>query len=148
MNIDYTLNLPTARLPTKGTPGAAGFDLYAAAIQFDFAKNQIIVDIGISTSFDPTYVMLIFGRSGLAMKHGLRPANGVGVVDSDYRGPIKVILYCDQPDANLIELVKVGDRVAQAVFMPIAAAQFGLPYPPGLLPESVRGEGGFGSTGQ
>ena len=138
-------NLPNAVVPTQGTPGAAGFDLYAAQMVLDEANQCVIVDTGLSTSFHNSHVMLIFGRSGLAMKHGILPANGVGVVDSDYRGPIKVILRSSiKTPLEIMEIIKIGDRVAQALFMPVSSVQF---LQVDDLSTSERGKGGFGSTG-
>lgn len=143
--VRFKKNLPNAQIPTKGSPGAAGYDLYAAQMVLDEANNCVIVDTGLSTAFHRNHVMLIFGRSGLAMKHGILPANAVGVVDSDYRGPIKVILRSSiKTPLEIMDIVKVGDRVAQALFMPVSQATF---LEQDELDRSVRGEGGFGSTG-
>lgn len=146
--VAWTRNLPTAMVPTRATVGSAAYDLYAAAIEFDESHQRLIIDIGISTSFDSNHVMLIFGRSGLALRYGLRLTNSVGVIDSDYRGPIKVILKSDfgLSMEELIKTVSVGDRVAQAIFIPISMAHF-FQVPVGELEDSARGTGGFGSTG-
>jgi dUTP pyrophosphatase len=145
LHVRFKKNLPNAKMPTQGTVGAAGYDLYAAQMTLDEANNCVVVDTGLSTAFAPHHVMLIFGRSGLAMKHGIIPANAVGVVDSDYRGPIKVILRSSfKTPMEIMELVQIGDRVAQAVFMPVSNATF---FESEDLEASDRGVGGFGSTG-
>lgn len=141
-------NILKAELPTKGTPGSAAHDLYAATITLDEQHDRLIVDTGLSSSFDSSMVMLVFGRSGLAMKHGIRLANSVAVIDSDYRGPIKVILKSDTlKGIDLFNAVKVGDRVAQAVFLPVIAIDFIQVWHKDELEPSKRGDGGFGSTG-
>ncbi len=143
--IKFITRLFNAKMPTKGTGHAAGFDLYAAHIEADYANKQLIIDTGLNVSFDPGHVMLVFGRSGLASKHGIRPSNGVGVIDADYRGPLKVILRSDKLNfAELREKIQLGDRVAQALLMPVPAATW---IQVAELDATERGEGGFGSTG-
>ena len=88
------------------------------------------------------YFGAIFARSGLAAKEGLRPANCVGVVDADYRGEVIVALHNDSEETRL---VKSGDRIAQLVVMPYLSLQFA---EVDQLSETVRAEGGFGSTGK
>lgn len=143
--IRFTKRLPTAQTPTKGTEHAAGFDLYAAAIEVEHVNKHLVIDTGLNVSFSPEHVMLVFGRSGLASKHGIRPANGVGVIDADYRGPLKVILRSDKLSfAEFREKIQIGDRIAQALLLPIPSASWCLVD---ALDETARGEGGFGSTG-
>lgn len=144
-SILFTKNLPNAQTPTKGTPHAAAYDLYAANILVDEANNQLIVDTGLSTSFAHGYVLLVFGRSGLAMQHGIRLSNGVGVIDADYRGPLKVMLRSDQLDLEIFaRTLRPGDRVAQAMLVPIPFVDW---VQVGKLDDTQRGNGGFGSTG-
>lgn len=145
--IFFKKNLPNAKQPTKGSEHAACADLYAASIVLDHATNSVIIDTGLSTAFQPDKALLVYGRSGLAAKHGLRPANGVGVVDADYRGPIKVILkYDNGPLIDVIErkLIQVGDRIAQCMLVDVPATFW---METEYLGETDRGEGGFGSTG-
>ncbi|WP_199097156.1 dUTP diphosphatase [Dyella sp. ASV21] len=143
--IRFTTRLPTAKAPTKGTEQAAGHDLYAAKIDVDWNNHHLVVDTGLNVSFDPNHVMLVFGRSGLASKHGIRPANGVGVIDADYRGPLKVVLRSDKLKfSELVDMIRVGDRIAQALLLPIPAASW---EAVAELDDTARGEGGFGSTG-
>lgn len=143
--IQFTKRLVAAKAPTKGTEHAAGFDLYAAAIEVDAHNKHLVIDTGLNVAFDPSHVMLVFGRSGLAFKHGIRPANGVGVIDADYRGPLKVVLRSDKLNwAEFREKIKIGDRIAQALLIPIPAACW---HEAEALEATERGEGGFGSTG-
>lgn len=145
MQIRFIKRLPAAQTPTKGTEQAAGFDLYAAEITVDPCNKHLVIDTGLNVSFDPGHVMLVFGRSGLAFKHGIRPANGVGVIDADYRGPLKVVLRSDKLNfAEFREKIQVGDRIAQALLLPIPPAVWAEVVE---LDETARGEGGFGSTG-
>jgi dUTP pyrophosphatase len=89
------------------------------------------------------FCLLIYARSGLATKHGLRPANCVGVIDSDYRGEIKVPLHCDLERGYA---VRIYERVAQAMLAPVARVSAGF-REVASLSETKRGTGGFGSTG-
>ena len=131
---------PTAIIPTRATEFAAGFDLYANTIE-DKITN-LIVHTGIAMEIPHGYVGLIFARSGLACKQGLRPANCVGVIDEDYRGEIIVNLFCDKQP--LTKQIDQGDRVAQIVFVKYE------PFTMEVVDEltdTKRGSGGFGSTG-
>lgn len=142
--IRFTARLPAAKTPTRGTEHAAGFDLYAAQIDYDWERKKIIIDTGLNISFDPGHVLLLFSRSGLSTKHGINLANDVGVIDADYRGPLKVTLVCDDY-YKMVDMIKVGDRIAQAVLVPIPDVRWTLVQE---LDTTARGEGGFGSTGQ
>ena len=130
-----------AILPTKGSAQAAGWDLYAAEGAFIPAGATVKIGTGLAMEIPNGFWGGVFARSGLATKHGLRPANCVGVIDSDYRGEIKV------PMINLsteVQTIKNGDRIAQMVIMPIAVANIEIVQE---LTETTRGAGGFGSTG-
>lgn len=135
-----------AVLPARGSAFAAGYDL-CACLEGD--ETVIIpphhtVKIGTGLAFalpDGTFGA-VFARSGLASKQDLRPANCVGVVDSDYRGECFVALH---NDSNEERTVRHGDRVAQLVLLPFLPMEF---EEADELPETVRGEGGFGSTGR
>lgn len=143
--IHFTVRLDNAKVPTKGSMQAAGYDLYAADIQIDPVAKHLVIDTGLNVAFDESHVLMVFGRSGLASKHGIRPANGVGVIDADYRGPLKVILRSDKLNfAEFREKIQIGDRVAQALLLPVPSARW---IEVGKLDETERGEGGFGSTG-
>lgn len=144
----FVRRLPEARRPTQGSAHAAGFDLYAASIELDLPRNQLIVDTGLNIAFDHGQVLYLFARSGLALKYGIHLTNGTGVIDADYRGPLKLLLQSDTVGAITLarETIKVGDRVAQAILMPIPQVEW--VEQDGLEGHATdRGEGGFGSTG-
>ncbi|RDL36741.1 putative dUTP pyrophosphatase [Venustampulla echinocandica] len=128
-----------ARLPTRGSAFAAGYDIYAAKDTVVPARGKVLVDTDISMAVPAGTYGRIAPRSGLASKHMID--TGAGVIDADYRGQVKVLLFNhSEKDFE----VKEGDRVAQLVLERI--------YTPEVvevekLEESVRGAGGFGSTG-
>ena len=133
-----------ARLPSRGSAQAAGYDLYACLPEGSVAiKPHATVKIGtgLAIAVPDGYFGAIFARSGLAAKQGLRPANCVGVADSDYRGEYIVALHNDTDD---VRTVAHGDRIAQLVVMPYLAVEFDEVEE---LDATERGEGGFGSTG-
>ena len=133
-----------AVLPTYGSAFAAGADLYALAdeeIVFQPGETKF-VRTGLAMEIPEGYAGLIYARSGLACKRGLAPANKVGVVDSDYRGEVMVALH---NHSNQEQRVAVGERIAQLVVAPFLKAEFAQADE---LNETVRGEGGFGSTGR
>lgn len=134
---------PDAITPTYGTEFSAGADLYAA-VESDVTimpgATQFI-HTGIALEIPSGLVGLVYARSGMACKKGLAPANKVGVIDSDYRGEIMVALHNHSSESVTISH---GDRIAQIVFTPYIAATF---EETDTLNDSVRGEGGFGSTG-
>lgn len=132
-----------AQMPNYGTQYAAGADLYACmeeplTIQ---AGTTAFVHTGIAMEIPAGLVGLVYARSGLACKKGLAPANKVGVIDSDYRGEIIVALFNHSAEDITIE---AGERVAQMVIAPYIYAQY---EEADELEETVRGAGGFGSTG-
>ena len=137
---------PNATIPTSGSAFAAGYDLYAC-LSGDGevsipAHHTVMVPTGIAVALPEGTFGGVFARSGLASREGLRPANCVGVVDSDYRGELKV------PMINLgIEAytIQPGERVAQLCIAPVYTAAF---VPAEELGDTQRGEGGFGSTGK
>ena len=133
-----------AKAPVYGSPEAAGADLYACL------KQDMVVEPG-KTVFVPTgFAMevpkgcagLIYARSGLACKRGLAPANKVGVIDSDYRGEIIVALHNHGEEA---QTVSHGERIAQMVITPVITPAYVISDE---LDDTVRGAGGFGSTGK
>lgn len=133
-----------AIIPTYGTEFSAGADLYAC-MDGDITINAgetAFIKTGISLEIPVGYAGLIYARSGLACKMGLAPANKVGVIDADYRGEIIVALH---NHSNEVKTVSTGDRIAQLVITPFLTANFTLVD---NLNETVRGEGGFGSTGK
>jgi dUTP pyrophosphatase len=135
---------PRATLPTYGTPYAAGADLYALADgPITVAPGEtVLVHTGIALEIPAGFVGLIYARSGLATKRGLAPANKVGVIDADYRGEIMVALFNQSAVAQTVES---GERIAQLVIAPFLQAAF---EESEQLSDTVRGEGGFGSTGR
>ena len=132
-----------AVLPTYGSEFAAGADLYAVtggevAIQPGETK---LVHTGLAMEIPEGYAGLIYARSGLASKRGLAPANKVGVVDADYRGEVMVALH---NHSNVEQKISHGERIAQLVVAPFLKASF---TEAETLSDTVRGVGGFGSTG-
>lgn len=133
-----------ATLPTRGSEYAAGYDLYAAIENNITVPAHSTEKIGTGLSFelpDETFAA-IFARSGLATKQGLRPANCVGVCDSDYRGEYIVAIHNDTDEDKIIE---PGERIAQMILMPYIPMTF---VETDELSESERGQDGFGSTGK
>ena len=131
-----------ATLPTYGTEYSAGADLYNLDAPVEIAPHTtVLVHTGIALEIPEGYCGLVFARSGLATKRGLAPANKVGVIDSDYRGELMVALHnhSDKPAA-----VEGGERVAQLAIVPFLKAKF---TEVDELSDTLRGEGGFGSTG-
>ena len=133
-----------AVLPTYGSAFAAGADLYALCDEeLVFQPNETkFVRTGLAMEIPEGYAGLIYARSGLACKRGLAPANKVGVVDSDYRGEVMVALH-NHSDKE--QRVAPGERIAQLVVAPFLKASF---EETETLGDTVRGEGGFGSTGR
>lgn len=134
---------PRAVTPTYGTAYAAGADLYAVA-DADIVitpGETTLIHTGIAMEIPEGYMGLIFARSGLASKRGLAPANKVGVVDADYRGELMVALH---NHSAAPQTVAPGERIAQLVITPFLAVNF---TESDELTDTVRGVGGFGSTG-
>ena len=132
-----------AIVPSYGSEFAAGADLYACLeADLEVKPHQtVLVSTGIALELPLGYAGLIYARSGLATKKGLAPANKVGVVDCDYRGEVKVALH---NHSEVAQTVSVGERVAQLVITPYLTAEF---VEKSELSATVRGAGGFGSTG-
>ena len=133
----------SATIPTYGSEYAAGADLYACIDEaLSFAPGEtILVHTGIAMEVPAGYAGLIYARSGLASKKGLAPANKVGVVDADYRGETMVALH---NHSNIPATIEPNERIAQLVITPYLTASF---MEVDELNETVRGTGGFGSTG-
>lgn len=132
-----------AIIPTYGSEFSAGADLYACIdenVKILPGETKFI-NTGIAMEIPEGYAGLVYARSGLASKKGLAPANKVGVVDADYRGEIMVALYNHSEETQEI---LPGDRIAQFVVTPFLKANFSLTDE---LSDTVRGNGGFGSTG-
>ena len=132
-----------AIIPTYGTSYSAGADLYALldSITEIEPHQTTLVHTGISVEIPEGYCGLIFARSGLASKRGLAPANKVGVIDADYRGEIMVALH---NHSEIPATVEPFERIAQLAIVPFLKAEF---EESDELSDTVRGAGGFGSTG-
>ena len=133
-----------AMLPTYGSLEAAGADLYAcldAAVTIEPGKT-VFVPTGIAMAVPQGYAGLIYARSSMGAKRGLAPANKVGVIDSDYRGEVMVALHNHGQET---QTVCHGERVAQLLVTAVLAPAF---EETDELDETVRGDGGFGSTGR
>ena len=135
---------PRAKLPTYGSCEAAGADLYACLNEpvTILPGADAWIGTGIAMEVPKGCAGLIYARSGLACKKGLAPANKVGVIDSDYRGPITVVLHNHgtQP-----QTITNGERIAQMVITPVLTPAYQWDE---TLSETDRGQGGFGSTGK
>lgn len=133
----------TATIPTRGSKFAAGYDLYADLTEPITIKPHTTEKIGtgIAIELPVQYFGAIFARSGLATKKGLRPANCVGVCDSDYRGEYIVPIHNDSDEDKIIE---PGERIAQLIVMPFIEVSF---REVKELTDTERGDGGFGSSG-
>lgn len=133
-----------AKIPTRGSDMAAGYDLYAATdYTIQVAPHSTVkIGTGLSMELPQDTFGAIFARSGLATKKGLRPANCVGVCDADYRGEYVVAIHNDTDEVMEIE---PGERIAQLIILPFYPVQF---VEKDELEDTARGEGGFGSTGQ
>lgn len=132
-----------AIIPSYGSEYAAGADLYAC-LDGDIIiqpHTTAVIPAGIALELPVGYAGLIYARSGLATRKGLAPANKVGVVDCDYRGEVKVALH---NHSEISQTVSAGERIAQLVITPYITAQF---VQSDELSDTVRGAGGFGSTG-
>lgn len=144
VNINIKKLKENATIPTYGSDYAAGADLYAClddALTINPGQT-VFVGTGIALEIPEGYAGLIYARSGLSCKRGLAPANKVGVVDADYRGEVTVALHnhSDKP-----QTIEAHERIAQMVIAPFLAASF---TEVDELSDTVRGVGGFGSTGK
>ncbi len=144
MKIAVKKLLEGAKIPTYGSDFSAGADLYALLDEPCTISpgETVLLHTGIAMEIPVGYGGFIYARSGLGVKKGLAPANKVGVIDSDYRGEIRVALHNHSGEAQTIEN---GERVAQLVIAPFLKADF---QECEELSDTVRGEGGFGSTGK
>ena len=141
MKIKLLSNLAT--IPTRGSEYAAGYDLYAAIPETTIipAHKTEKIPTDIAMEIPKGFAGLIMARSGLATKEGLRPANCVGLIDSDYRGNVIVALH---NDTNTNKTIDPDERIAQLVIIPFEAVEFEIVDE---LSDTVRADGGFGSTG-
>ena len=144
MKVNIKKLTETAIVPDRGSAYAAGYDLFADVKDaLEIAPHATtMVPTGIAMEIPEGYFGGIFARSGLASKEALRPANCVGVVDADYRGEVKVALH---NDGDVVRTITPGQKVAQLVIVPFLSVEFNEVE---MLNETVRGVGGFGSTGK
>lgn len=142
--ISYIKLNELAKEPTRGSSAAAGYDLYAAIDTDIIIAPHTTVKVGTGLAFElpQNTFAAIFARSGLATKQGLRPANCVGVCDSDYRGEYIVAIH---NDTDIEQTIAAGDRIAQMILMPYIPMVF---KEVEELSNTERGSGGFGSTGK
>ncbi len=131
-------------IPTRGSKEAAGYDLYAYFEEESVSLNPgetYMIKTGLCFEIPDGYFGGVFARSGLASKKNLRPANCVGVIDSDYRGELMVPIY---NDSDKVQVIEKNDRVAQIIIMPYLNVEFNEVDELGI---TSRDKGGFGSTG-
>ena len=135
---------PSVELPTYKTNGASGMDLMAFIVEpIKISPNSsYLIPTGLSMAFSEDYEVQIRPRSGLAVKNSITVLNTPGTIDSDYRGEIKIILFNHGKEDFLINN---KDRIAQMILTPVIKMDF---EETDNLPETLRGEGGFGSTGK
>ena len=131
-----------SQVPEYAHPGDAGADLVSTEALRLEPGERALVGTGVRIALPDGYAAFVVPRSGLAAKHGITIVNAPGTVDAGYRGEIKVALL--NTDSRTAYDIAVGDRIAQLIVMPVPRARF---VPVDVLPESPRGEGGFGSTG-
>ena len=134
------LTHPHAELPTRAHPTDAGLDLSAAETVHVIPNQVTLVPTGVAVAIPAGHVGLLIARSSLAVKKSMTLANGVGVIDPDYRGEIQVPITPLDGGRNIVQ---AGTRIAELVILPIALPRLDVVAE---LPESVRGLGGFGST--
>ena len=140
MDIHIKLLSDLAKIPTQGTHFSAGYDLYAAEGTIVPRLGRKLIKTNVSMAIPMNHYGRIAPRSGLAYKNGIDVL--AGVIDSDYRGDIGVILY--NTDNNIDFVVNVGDKIAQIIIEPCNSANF---VKTETLPATKRGEGGYGHTG-
>ena len=135
---------PLVELPSYKTNGASGMDLMAFIKETMIIKpkTSFLVPTGLSVAFSKNYEIQVRPRSGLAAKNNITVINSPGTIDSDYRGEIKVIIY---NHGNHDFTINNGDRIAQMILAPVVKMEL---EETNELPETLRGEGGFGSTGK
>jgi dUTP pyrophosphatase len=142
MNIKVKTLSALAQLPSYATAGSACFDIATVSDSVDITPgSSAVLKTDLAFEIPPGHVMMVYSRSGHGFKNGVRLANGTGVIDSDYRGELMVKLH---NDGNRVFSISRGDRIAQAMIVPVAQVEFENTQE---LSDTVRGTGGFGSTG-
>jgi len=143
MELGFVKLNPGARVPARANEGDAGLDLHAAEAATLEPGARASVGTGLAVEIPPGYAGLVLPRSGLALRNGIALVNAPGLIDSGYRGELRVLLLnTDRRDAFT---VAVGDRIAQLVISPVAEA---IPIEAAQLSATQRGAGGFGSSGR
>lgn len=142
MELAVKLLHPAARLPQRAHPGDAGADLFSVEEVTIPPGERRDVGTGLALAIPLGYAGFVQPRSGLAFKHGIMVVNSPGLIDAGYRGEVRVALY-NSGRASFV--VRVGERIAQLVVQAVEEAQF---VAAAELPDTVRGEGGFGSSGR
>ena len=142
MELAVKLLHPAAKLPQRAHPGDAGADLFSVEEVTIPAGERRDVGTGLALALPWGYAGFVQPRSGLAFKHGIMVVNSPGLIDAGYRGEIRVSLYNSGMEPFI---VRVGERIAQLVVQRVEDAEFVATVD---LPETVRGEGGFGSSGR
>lgn len=132
-----------ATLPSRAHPGDAGLDLYACEAAHIGPGERWSVGTGVAVEIPDAHAGLVLPRSGLARDHGISLINSPGLIDSGYRGELRVLLLNNDPAETF--RVAAGERIAQLLITPIALAE---PVEAAALADSVRGDGGFGSSGR
>jgi dUTP pyrophosphatase len=132
-----------ALLPTRAHPGDAGLDLYACEAAHIGPGERWSVGTGVAVQIPDGHAGLVLPRSGIAREHGITLVNSPGLIDSGYRGEVRVLLLNTDPAETF--RVAAGDRIAQLLLTPVALAE---PVEAAALSESARGDGGFGSSGR
>ena len=143
MKVNVKRLYDSAILPTYATDGSGCFDIYTMLNGDTDYNEPHTYSTGLAFEIPEDHVMLVFSRSGHGFKNDVRLSNCVGVIDSDYRGELKVKLTCDKIGWGLE--VNAGERIAQGMIIPIQKVRF---EEVSELPETERGEGGFGSSGK
>lgn len=142
MQVKIQLLNTKARMPEKSTDGSACFDVYATNSEIVAVQPEsgAVLGTGLAFEIPEGFAMMVYSRSGHGFKNNVRLANSTGIIDSDYRGELKVKLTAD----SQTYLVKPGERIAQFMIIPVPAVEF---YQDNVDIQTKRGTDGFGSTG-
>lgn len=140
--VEFIRTTSKAKMPVYATDGAAAFDFFAAESGTVHSGNPLVINTGIKMAIPKGYCLKLYSRSGHGFNKDIRLTNCVGIIDSDYRGDIKVKLTPDSKNSHLS--VMVGDRIAQGIIVKVDKWSF---KEVSFLSETKRGSGGFGSTG-
>lgn len=142
MRLEFVRLDPRAQVPDRAHDGDAGLDLRALESLRLGPGERIAVPTGLAVAIPPGHAGLVLPRSGLALRHGITLTNSPGLIDSGYRGELRVLMSNTDPAETF--QIEPGDRIAQLVVVPIAVAE---PVAVEALDDTERGEGGFGSSG-